>query len=122
MDRQNAKQLTNVIVIKHSNDLVLGLNLVEVPGDVLQFVCVDLLVDEVFDFFLPFNLRVDLLTCVEDSRYSGDNVGVESHSDQDDQYVGCCFRLVLRGDIAIPNSCYRNHGPVATCYVLHEFV
>ena len=91
MDRQDAQQLTNVIVIEHSNDLVLGLNLVKVPGDVLEFVCVNLLIDEVFNLFLPFDFGVDLLTCVEDSRYSGDDVGVESHSDQDNQYVGCCF-------------------------------
>ena len=107
-------------MVKHFDYFVLLSYSEKVACYSLQFVCVYLFVDEVFNFFFTLHALLYLLTGVENCCNSGHNVGIKSDPNQNNEYV--CFGLlsVLGRDVAITHGGNRNHSPVAACYVLHQ--
>jgi hypothetical protein len=62
MDRQNRQQLTEVVLVKHSDDSFVLRDFVKVPCDILELVGVYLFVDKVFYLFFTLNVMVYFTT------------------------------------------------------------
>ena len=79
---QDREQLSEIVMVKHFDDLVFLCDFIEVTCDSLQIVSVYLFVDEVFDFLFPFYALLDLLTGVKNCCHTRYDVGIKGDSDK----------------------------------------
>lgn len=84
MDRQYREELFKVFLVKDANDVVILLNFEEMLDNRLQLFSIELLTNEVLNYFLLFYGLVDYLARVENGRDSRYDVGVKGHPDQND--------------------------------------